>query len=53
MQALCQLAGAPQVNLPGAVVDGAPVGLSVIGPHGSDLELMLVAPRFAEAMQAE
>jgi len=47
------LTGVPQVNLPGATVDGAPVGLSIIGPHGSDLELMLVARRFAETMQAE
>jgi amidase len=42
------LTGVPQVSLPGAAVDGAPVGLSVIGPHGSDLDLMLVARRFAE-----
>ncbi len=27
----------------------APVGLSIIGPRGSDLDLMLVARRFAEA----
>ena len=43
------LTGVPQVNLPGAAVDGAPVGLSIIGPRGSDLNLMLVARRFAEA----
>ena len=42
------LTGVPQVNLPGATVDGAPVGLSIIGPHGSDLALMLVAQRFSE-----
>ncbi|NDE94428.1 MAG: hypothetical protein EB036_13765, partial [Betaproteobacteria bacterium] len=37
------LAGHPQVNLPGATVDGLPVGLSIIGPRGSDA--MLVAQR--------
>ncbi len=42
------LTGVPQVNLPGATVDGAPVGLSIVGPRGADLDLMHVARRFAE-----
>ncbi|HTR87011.1 MAG TPA: amidase [Reyranella sp.] len=37
------LAGHPQVNLPGATVDGLPVGLSIIGPRGSDAQLVAVA----------
>jgi len=38
------LAGFPQVNLPGATtVDGLPVGLSIIGPRGSDAGLVAVA----------
>jgi amidase len=38
------LAGFPQVNLPGAVmVDGLPVGLSILGPRGSDITLVAVA----------
>ncbi len=38
------LAGFPQVNLPGAVtVDGLPVGLSILGPRGSDATLVAVA----------
>jgi amidase len=38
------LAGFPQVNLPGATtVDGLPVGLSIIGPRGSDATLVAVA----------
>ncbi len=41
------LAGHPQVNLPGATVDGAPVGLSIVGPKGSDLTLAAVARAFA------
>jgi amidase len=37
------LAGHPQVSLPGAMVDGLPVGLSIIGPRGSDATLVAVA----------
>lgn len=36
-------AGFPQVSLPGATVDGLPVGLSIIGPRGSDATLVAVA----------
>jgi amidase len=41
------LAGHPQVSLPGAEIDGVPVGLSIVGPRGSDM--MLVA--LAQAME--
>lgn len=37
------LAGHPQVSLPGATVDGLPIGLSIIGPRGSDATLVAVA----------
>ena len=37
------LAGHPQVSLPGSVVDGLPVGLSIIGAKGSDASLVAVA----------
>jgi amidase len=40
------LTGSPQVNLPGAAVDGAPVGLSIIGGRGSDASLIAVAQEF-------
>jgi amidase len=45
---LCQaahggLTGVPQVSLPGAAVDGRPVGLSVLGARGSDAALVAVA----------
>ena len=43
------LTGVPQVSLPGAAVDGLPVGLSIVGPRGGDLDLMQVARRFAAA----
>jgi amidase len=37
------LTGVPQVSLPGATVDGLPVGLSILGAHGSDATLVAVA----------
>jgi amidase len=37
------LTGVPQVNLPGATIDGAPIGLSIIGGRGSDATLIAVA----------
>jgi amidase len=36
-------AGFPQVSVPGATVDGLPVGLSIIGPRGADTTLVAVA----------
>ena len=41
------LTGVPQVNLPGATVDGLPVGLSIVGGRGMDMSLMRVALAFA------
>ena len=43
------LTGVPQVSLPGATVDGAPVGLSIIGGRGSDAVLVAVAQAMAAA----
>jgi amidase len=40
------LTGSPQVNLPGALVGGAPVGLSIVGARGADLELAAMARAF-------
>jgi len=37
------LTGHPQVSIPGAEVDGLPIGLSIIGPRGSDATLVAVA----------
>ena len=34
------LGGLPQVSMPVGLLDGCPVGLSVIGPRGADLALM-------------
>jgi len=41
------LAGFPQVSIPGAELDGLPVGLSILGARGSDATLIAVA----EAME--
>jgi amidase len=41
------LTGVPQVNLPGTEVNGLPVGLSIVGDHGSDPMLVAVAQAMA------
>ncbi|MGR7996017.1 amidase [Xanthobacter sp. ZOL 2024] len=45
MNLLCTagLAGLPQVSMPLAEVDGVPIGLSLVGRRGSDLELVELA----------
>jgi amidase len=37
------LTGVPQVTVPGASVEGLPVGLSILGARGSDATLVAVA----------
>lgn len=43
------LTGVPQVSIPGAMVDGAPIGLSILGGHGTDATLVAVAKALAQA----
>jgi len=43
MEAHGGLTGVPQVSIPGAHVDGLPIGLSIIGARGSDAMLVAVA----------
>jgi len=43
------LAGLPQLSLPLAGRDGAPMGLSLLGPAGSDRALVALAERLASA----
>ena len=37
------LTGVPQLSIPGTAVEGAPVGLSIVGGRGTELDLMRVA----------
>ena len=43
------LSGLPQVTMPLAGLDGCPLGLSLIGPRGSDRALVELTLRFADA----
>ena len=43
------LTGVPQVNLPGTRVGDLPIGLSIIGARGTDLDLL----RVAQALEAQ
>jgi amidase len=47
---LSVLSGCPQVNIPATHVDGAPLGLSVFGPRGSDRSLIDAAKQVADAV---
>ena len=51
IQMLCiaGLAGFPQLSMPLAQRDGAPLGLSLLGPAGSDRSLIKLAVRIAAA----
>jgi len=52
LSALAPLCCLPQVTLPIAEVDGCPVGLSLIGPRGTDEALLEVAEALMAAMPA-
>ena len=43
-------AGVPQLSMPLATKDGAPLGLSLLGPKGSDASLLAMAARVAAAV---
>jgi amidase len=47
---LSGLSGVPQISMPVASRMGAPLGLSIIGPAGSDLSLARLATRLATAL---
>jgi amidase len=48
LQCLSVLSGFPQVSIPLASRDSAPLGISLLGPAGSDLSLVKLAARIAE-----
>ena len=41
------LTGVPQVSIPGAEVDGLPIGLSIVGGRGTDATLVATAAALA------
>lgn len=47
------LGGMPQITLPAGELDGCPVGLGVLGPAGSDLELLALARRYETATRGD
>jgi amidase len=47
MLCVAGLAGLPQLSLPWATRLGAPLGLSLVGPPGSDRSLVALAQRIA------
>lgn len=44
------LSGLPQVSVPGLQVNGVPLGMSVLGPAGSDLSLVQLAVQIHRAL---
>lgn len=44
------LTGVPQVNIPGATVDGLPIGLSIVAARGEDAMLVAVAHALGAAI---
>lgn len=46
---LAGITGRPALSIPGGVVDGAPVGVCLIGPRGSDLALLRFHRGFARS----
>ncbi|WP_338661572.1 amidase [Pararoseomonas sp. SCSIO 73927] len=48
--AIAGLAGLPEVSIPAARVDGAPVGLSLVAAPGRDRALLALAERVAERL---
>ncbi len=49
MLCLAGLAGFPQISLPLASRDGAPLGISLLGPAGTDRSLIAIAQQLAAA----
>jgi len=49
MLCIAGLAGFPQLSMPMARHEGAPLGLSLLGPAGSDRSLLALAVRIASS----
>ncbi len=53
MLCIAGLCGLPQISMPLAEAGGCPVGISMIGPRGSDRALLDAACRLSDAMAGE
>src|SRR5699024_11582595 len=54
LTAFASLAACPAVSIPmGALPNGMPVGMQLVGPRGSDLRLLELASACASALDAE
>jgi amidase len=51
LNCIAGLAGLPQVTIPAGRVEGCPVGLSLIGPRGSDRRLLELATEVAAGLR--
>jgi amidase len=51
LNCIAGLAGLPQVTIPAGRVEGCPVGLSLVGPRGSDRRLLDLAARLAAGLR--
>jgi amidase len=49
MLCLSGLSGLPQMTMPLGEVDGCPIGLSLLGPRGTDRALVALAARISGA----
>ena len=50
MLCIAVLSGFPQLSLPLATRQGAPLGISLLGPAGSDASLVALAQRITAAV---
>lgn len=50
LTSIAGLCGLPEVTLPVASMENGPVGLSIVGPRGSDEELLVLAERLADTL---
>lgn len=50
---LCAVTGAPSITLPAGLVDGLPIGVSILARHGQDRQLLAFAAAFEALLPAQ
>jgi amidase len=53
LMSIAVVAGLPQVTIPAGVLGGCPVGLSIVGPRGSDEHLLEIARDLGAALRLD